>query len=298
MQNRGRVHKNLLSVCEAQNHKCASCHDRFPDNLSDYLKKSISLVRLIEDGLMRDYHNSVAICSKCRGMCSKQGTIWQVSAHLRNTPPSAPPERNASNFEVFSRLVTNAGFPELVIIQGHGKPRRDIELAPSDRIPEITASIIDRHIRIKAHPRILAYRYTKTNSNKRKRTWKRLFEEQQGLCYYDDYPMSANPKKRDAPRGATFEHLVRRADGGSDLIENLALACKVCNSLRGKLHMGVEEFREWARTNPHEIEYIVQHGYRPWANLNTHRIGDNDVLMVDKAGLPNYSRSHVADQTQ
>ena len=36
------------------------------------------------------------------------------------------------------------------------------------------------------------------------------------------------------PRMATFEHLRRRADGGGNHMDNLALACRQCNAARGK----------------------------------------------------------------
>lgn len=34
---------------------------------------------------------------------------------------------------------------------------------------------------------------------------------------------------------ATMEHLQRKADGGTDRLDNLALACKSCNSRRGAM---------------------------------------------------------------
>jgi len=39
---------------------------------------------------------------------------------------------------------------------------------------------------------------------------------------------------------ATVEHIVRRADGGSNLMQNLKLACLACNTARG-----ARTFEEW-----------------------------------------------------
>lgn len=37
------------------------------------------------------------------------------------------------------------------------------------------------------------------------------------------------------PNAATVEHLRRKADGGTDRLDNLAMACKSCNSRRGAM---------------------------------------------------------------
>lgn len=80
----------------------------------------------------------------------------------------------------------------------------------------------------------------------------RLFDQQQGLCYYCDgrtwllgreskqnarerllIPAGPHAEKvlRDAT--ATTEHLLRRIDGGTDAKHNLKMACQSCNSRRG-----------------------------------------------------------------
>lgn len=74
----------------------------------------------------------------------------------------------------------------------------------------------------------------------------KLFEKQGKRCCYCELPIylkahesaetfpirSRNgiPDKRFV---ATMEHLRRKADGGTNRIDNLALACLVCNSGRG-----------------------------------------------------------------
>jgi 5-methylcytosine-specific restriction endonuclease McrA len=42
---------------------------------------------------------------------------------------------------------------------------------------------------------------------------------------------------------ATIDHIVPRAKGGSDHLDNLALCCEFCN--RAKLDRSVEEFLRW-----------------------------------------------------
>ena len=267
MQNQ-HAHKNLFRVCEAQNHRCACCHGAFPDRLLDYPKYHISIVRLINDGKVRDYCNSVAVCSRCMGMRGAKGTLWKVAQYHEQSGQRAPRECHKDNFVIFSQLVIKAEVPELILMNSGQKMRRNIEQAEPSLVPKITHGIIKKHLWNKANPKTIAYRYTKGNTNKRKRTFKRLYAEQNGYCIYDNHPMISSPDliKRNDARSATFEHLVRKCDGGSDLIENLALACKVCNNLRGKLHMGVEEFREWAMAQPCEIEYIAANGYHAWSS--------------------------------
>lgn len=47
------------------------------------------------------------------------------------------------------------------------------------------------------------------------------------------------------PHGETTEHLHRRADGGSDHLDNKALACLACNSQRGD--MDWLTYKSWKR---------------------------------------------------
>ena len=49
--------------------------------------------------------------------------------------------------------------------------------------------------------------------------------------------------------GATIEHIVPRAHGGSDAIENLALACASCNHEKGRRH----DARRKARARADEV---------------------------------------------
>ncbi|MGJ7040442.1 HNH endonuclease [Shinella sp. BE166] len=61
-----------------------------------------------------------------------------------------------------------------------------------------------------------------------------LFVLQGGRCCYCRkflrLSYAPQPNRHDA---ATIEHLRRRADGGRNNIDNLALACKQCNDGRG-----------------------------------------------------------------
>lgn len=61
-----------------------------------------------------------------------------------------------------------------------------------------------------------------------------LFEEQGGRCCWCAVPMSIAVKHAGQKRYGTFEHIVRKADGGTDDRSNLKLACRKCNHARGE----------------------------------------------------------------
>lgn len=63
---------------------------------------------------------------------------------------------------------------------------------------------------------------------------RRLRTHQNGKCCYCGQVMRTG--KLGSPYAETIEHLQRRADGGSDGIHNLALACRSCNEGRGTMN--------------------------------------------------------------
>ena len=72
------------------------------------------------------------------------------------------------------------------------------------------------------------------NSKQRKIARETLWKKQGGLCVWCTRPMqfecaATGPRN---PREATIEHLKRKADGGTNRLENLALACRECNMAR------------------------------------------------------------------
>jgi 5-methylcytosine-specific restriction endonuclease McrA len=61
----------------------------------------------------------------------------------------------------------------------------------------------------------------------------RLFKQQKGLCFYCNKRMSLTSRRakgQPAKNFATFEHLIRRSEGGKFTKENIVLAHRVCNS--------------------------------------------------------------------
>lgn len=72
-------------------------------------------------------------------------------------------------------------------------------------------------------------------SKKHRKVRKVLFRKQRGLCCYCRVPMTLPPRPdvgKTERTMATLEHLRRKADGGTDHRDNLALACHRCNSGR------------------------------------------------------------------
>jgi 5-methylcytosine-specific restriction endonuclease McrA len=66
---------------------------------------------------------------------------------------------------------------------------------------------------------------------------RKLRARQQGRCCYCGVKMvlSGKPQALQPDNAETLEHLERRADGGKNSRDNIALACKRCNSERGAM---------------------------------------------------------------
>lgn len=78
-----------------------------------------------------------------------------------------------------------------------------------------------------------------------KKRWKlvytrcRLAEAQNWKCCWCGKECRPEPGYRNS---VSLEHIVPRSEGGTDDIENLAMACVRCNNKRGTV--GIEEFME------------------------------------------------------
>jgi 5-methylcytosine-specific restriction endonuclease McrA len=62
-----------------------------------------------------------------------------------------------------------------------------------------------------------------------------LREKQDGRCCYCRIKMRICFSNSKRPDAETLEHLDRRADGGSNARDNIALACRDCNTGRGSI---------------------------------------------------------------
>lgn len=73
-----------------------------------------------------------------------------------------------------------------------------------------------------------------SSSKVRRKQRARLFEEQEGKCFYCGRIMHlATQAGAKAPDTATFEHRVPISRGGSKGYRNIVLACLVCNQTKG-----------------------------------------------------------------
>ncbi|WP_375143272.1 HNH endonuclease [Pelagibacterium sp. H642] len=72
---------------------------------------------------------------------------------------------------------------------------------------------------------------------RRNRIAKVLRAAQHGRCAYCQRRLTTSTRPGGRPywNTETIEHLQRRAEGGTDRLENLALVCYECNSLRGSM---------------------------------------------------------------
>ncbi|MGV1793815.1 HNH endonuclease [Rhizobium sp. A37_96] len=76
------------------------------------------------------------------------------------------------------------------------------------------------------------------------------------------------PRAPSHQKAATIEHLRRRADGGSDHSDNLALACKECNDGRGEVDWLT--YRSFKRGEISEFVRCVAPQSAPSADRRSH----------------------------
>ncbi|MBX5179909.1 HNH endonuclease [Rhizobium lentis] len=89
-----------------------------------------------------------------------------------------------------------------------------------------------------------------------------LFQKQEGRCCYCERYVILSYRWRDQqrPDAATIEHLKRRADGGTDHPDNLAMSCKDCNDSRQEIDWLT--YRSLKRGEFQEFVRSVDHGAR------------------------------------
>ena len=62
----------------------------------------------------------------------------------------------------------------------------------------------------------------------------RLYEKQQGRCFYCNNPMKVFLETKDpTPNYATFDHKIPKSKGGKNTQDNIVLACWKCNRSKG-----------------------------------------------------------------
>lgn len=69
----------------------------------------------------------------------------------------------------------------------------------------------------------------------REKLRRKLFEEQDGLCWLCNEPMTLERGDYENPnrRFASFDHVIPKHNGGTAYYTNLKLAHRSCNSIRG-----------------------------------------------------------------
>ncbi len=72
-----------------------------------------------------------------------------------------------------------------------------------------------------------------SHSRRRKNLRKRLFNQQDGCCFYCHRKVDIECENHNAPEAATLEHLIPKSKGGSSRVDNLVVSCRECNVTRG-----------------------------------------------------------------
>jgi 5-methylcytosine-specific restriction endonuclease McrA len=102
-----------------------------------------------------------------------------------------------------------------------------------------------------------------------------LFSLQNGRCFYCQTDCQLNDKNR--PRSASVDHKQTMADRGSGKLENLVMACRSCNNLRGNI--AYEDFLEGQLWLPEHKEERVR--LTVYYNRGKDRYLSPDCQLVD-----------------
>ena len=93
------------------------------------------------------------------------------------------------------------------------------------------------------------------NAEQKRNAFRRVIQRDGTLCCYCDVQLRTHKRWRNHPLYATIEHVKRTADGGSNRIENLKLACVDCNSSRENTPPHIHRQRMLAKRQARVVEY-------------------------------------------
>lgn len=62
---------------------------------------------------------------------------------------------------------------------------------------------------------------------------KKLYEKQNGICYICGRKTNLDKDAKDKDTYATVDHIIPLSKNGTDSIDNMAIACSICNNLKG-----------------------------------------------------------------
>jgi len=83
------------------------------------------------------------------------------------------------------------------------------------------------------------------NSSVKQSKKRLLYERQRGRCHYCGNPFTIAQ--------LTFDHVLRRKDGGTSTITNLVLACRPCNQYREMADASPEAKQRFLKRHTHYI---------------------------------------------
>jgi len=81
--------------------------------------------------------------------------------------------------------------------------------------------------------------------------------KQEWRCFWCNQLCKEYKKRPEYTNSPTIEHLIPRSQGGTDVAENLVMACWRCNQLRGSTHR--ENFATMARELPACSQSVVEY---------------------------------------
>lgn len=239
-------------LSEAQNHRCCYCGIHM--DLEANHHNSVVVEKIVATDNPNDWYNLVASCYSCNNRRNGRDALEYFETIKKMGRQRAIPTEKDVDAELQERIksmvkdkLSMSGIPFVLtgIIRGAehaANSEENLEKLVENLVDLNTKKYQNTNGRIVLHKR-------RWRSNTKMR--KRLSSEQNHRCCYCGIDLQCeHPEQHDY---ATIEHVIERAQGGSDRWDNFAVCCHVCNSHRGELGLSATDYYEHVRLHGRHV---------------------------------------------
>jgi 5-methylcytosine-specific restriction endonuclease McrA len=261
--NKGPRYRIKVRLCESQNYRCCICGNHIEAMAFNGDPKQCALAS-IDRTKPTNYKNEVVVCQSCAGPMSGYTHLLDYYNAVHSGQIVNGKKVKAEKVRVV-HTETIPLIKQLLAEQGYSsvKVPVDYQYAPPTTAPKIAKFLSAAE-----------KRQENKKSKHRPPPWFRwrdekkreLMECQNHKCCYCGSVMTVEFLRH--PRYATWEHVIELSKGGTWDLDNLVIACSVCNHLRSAMKLDAYEFYEWAKDHLAEIEERVRNRFVRARNYN------------------------------